>query len=123
MSTITVTNIKATGETASRAAIGVAAVLLQYKHSTNTILSSQNVSSVTDEATGKYDTFFTSQFSSANYSGVAMGRGYHSIMDTNADSKEAGSLLVRTWYVSNTSGGRTNIDLEDNSLICTGVLA
>ena len=123
MSTLQVTNIQATGETASRAVSGVAGVLLQYDHNNTTILSSQNVSSVTDEATGKYDTFFTAQFSSANYSGVAMGRGYNSIMDTNSSSKEAGSLLIRTWFASNTSGGRTNIDLLDNSLICTGDLA
>ena len=123
MSTITVTNIQATGETASRAVAGVSAVLVQFDHVAETTLSSQNVSSCVDHTLGKYLTSFTSHFASANYSGVAMGRGYTSIMDTDSNSKTAGSLLVRTWYANSTAGGRFSIDLSDNSLICAGDLA
>ncbi len=50
MSTITVTNIKATGETASRPVSGVAGAWLDYNQSGPSIDDSYNISSVTDSA-------------------------------------------------------------------------
>jgi len=68
MSTLQVTNIKATGETASRAVSGVAAAWVNYKGtSTNTIRDSLNISSVTDNTTGDYTNNFTNSMSSADY--------------------------------------------------------
>ena len=70
MSTITVTNIKATGETASRAATGVAGAWCDYSGSGTTLLASSNVSSATDNGTGDYTFNLTNAFGSANYTGV-----------------------------------------------------
>ena len=55
MSTITVTNIKATGESASRAATGVAAAWVNF-NGTGTIATrdSNNVSRLSDKGTGRY---------------------------------------------------------------------
>ena len=67
MSTITVTNIKATGETASRSATSVAAVIVRYNMSGAIQGTSINVSSITDSATGRLSPQFTNAFTNANY--------------------------------------------------------
>jgi phage FluMu protein gp41 len=69
MSTLKVTNIQATGETASRAVSGVAAAWVNF-NGTGTIATrdSQNVSSLTDNSTGDYTVNYSSNFSIANYS-------------------------------------------------------
>jgi hypothetical protein len=60
MSTITVTNIKATGETASRAVSGVAAAWVSFNgNSTIAIIQSLNVSSLNDDGTGQYGVVYT----------------------------------------------------------------
>ena len=67
MSTLTVTNIKATGETASRAVSGVAAAWVNFNGSgTVAIRDSVNITSVADAGTGKYGINYTNSFSSAN---------------------------------------------------------
>ena len=68
MSTITVTNIKATGETASRSATGVAAAWVNFD-GTGTIATrdSVNVASLTDNATGDYAVNLTNSMSTANF--------------------------------------------------------
>ena len=66
MSTITVTNIKATGETASRSVSGVAGASLKMSGNTGDTTSfSLNVASVTDNGTGDYTLNITSAFSQA----------------------------------------------------------
>jgi hypothetical protein len=67
MSTITVTNIKATGETASRAATGVAASYAQVDGDPVGLNGSFNVASATDVATGRFDIAFTNNMSAATY--------------------------------------------------------
>ena len=70
MSTLTVTNIKATGETDSRAVSGVAAAWVNL-NGTGTVAirdSNGNVSSITDNATGQYTVTLTNAFGGANYS-------------------------------------------------------
>ena len=68
MSTLTVTNIQATGETASRAVSGVAAAWLNFNGTgTVAIRDSNNVSSLTDNGTGQYDVTVSNAFSSALY--------------------------------------------------------
>ena len=68
MSTITVTNIKATGETASRDTSGVAGSYGYFNQTTGAAAGySQNISSYTDSATGKADYNFTNVFSNADY--------------------------------------------------------
>ena len=68
MSTITVTNIKATGETASRAVSGVAAAWVNMNGTgTVAIGDRQNVSSLTDGGTGLYDINISSAFNNINF--------------------------------------------------------
>ena len=69
MSTITVSNIKATGETASRAVSGVAAAWANIDGtlSTPAARDSLNQSSITDVTTGIYDMNFTSAMANGNY--------------------------------------------------------
>ena len=70
MSTITVTNIKATGETASRPVSGVAAVWVNFDGNAGTIATrdSVNVSGLTDVGTGLYTIAFTNNMGNGNYS-------------------------------------------------------
>lgn len=80
MSTITVTNIKATGETASRAVSGVAASYATIGQSQipQSILKSFNVASVTDNGIGLTSINYTNDFSDANYIttyGIRDGQG------------------------------------------------
>ena len=72
MSTLTVTNIKATGETASRAVSGVAAAWVNLDVNT-AIRDSTNVSSATDNGSGDYTQNLTSAMSNASYSTQASG--------------------------------------------------
>lgn len=68
MSTLKVTNIQATGETASRAVSGVAAAWVNF-NGTGTIAArdSVNVASLTDNGTGAYTINFTSNMANANF--------------------------------------------------------
>jgi hypothetical protein len=68
MSTITVTNIKATGETASRSATSVgAAWAMADMDGDDAIEDSFNFASVVDNGTGDYELNFTNSMSSATY--------------------------------------------------------
>ena len=66
MSTLTVTNIKATGETASRAVSGVAAAWAHFNFG-SVIQDSVNFSSLTDNSTGKSSLNITSAMGNATY--------------------------------------------------------
>ena len=69
MSTLTVTNIKASGETASRSATGVAAAWVNFNGTgTIAIRDSVNVSSLTDNDIGYYTVSSTNAFNNSNYS-------------------------------------------------------
>jgi len=71
MSTLTVTNIKKTGETASRDASGVAAAWANFDGTgTVAIRDSMNVASITDDGTGVYRLGLSNSFSNINYSGA-----------------------------------------------------
>ena len=75
MSTLTVTNIKATGETASRSATSVAAAWVNLDGTgTATLRDSLNITSVTDDGTGRYDFAITNAMSNTNYVINASGR-------------------------------------------------
>ena len=76
MSTLKVTNIQATGETASRAVSGVAAAWADANASGAVSLDdSFNISSMDDDGTGDYGFNFTSSFASTAYCPQATGRG------------------------------------------------
>jgi len=86
MSTLKVTNIQATGETASRAVSGIAAASGAVNTSTFGAIESNNVSSYTDRATGSVYANLSNAFASTSYitvsgsSSVAIG----SMSTTNA---------------------------------------
>ena len=67
MSTITVTNIKATGETASRSATSVAGAWVTKNLDGTAIEDSVNVSSITDVGTGIATYTFTNNFANNTY--------------------------------------------------------
>ncbi len=73
MSTLTVSNIKKTGETASRDVLGVAAAWVNF-NGTGTVATrdSVNVSSLTDNGTGNYDVNFSSDMANADYSAAGV---------------------------------------------------
>ena len=69
MSTLKVTNIQATGETASRAVSGVAAAWVNFNGiGTVAIRDSFNVASITDNGTGDYTENYSNSFSAVDYS-------------------------------------------------------
>ncbi len=77
MSTLTVTNIKATGETASRSATGIAAAWINF-NGTGTIATrdSFNVSGLIDLTLGQYDVEFTSDMGNDDYNVSGYGNTY-----------------------------------------------
>jgi hypothetical protein len=68
MSTLTVTNIKATGETASRAVSGVAAAWVSFIAAGSvSIRNSLNTSSIDDNGTGNFRVNFSTSFATNDY--------------------------------------------------------
>jgi hypothetical protein len=115
MSTLQVTNIKKTGETASRDVSGVAAAWINFNGTgTVAIRESMNVSSITDNASGKYTTNFSSSFSSTNYALAGYARRDNDndtaamIITANAsDAKTTSAFRVKINYADN--GGSVNV--------------
>jgi len=98
MSTITVTNIKATGETASRAVSGVAASWVNFNGTgTIAIRDSINVASLTDSGTGDYRVNFTDSMANINYSSTT---GFTADSLGNGDNRWPTIIMsVTTSYV------------------------
>lgn len=102
MSTLKVTNIQATGETASRAVSGVAAAWVNviYTSGTPSTIGSLNSSSLTDNSTGNYGVNFTNNFNDNNERAVSgtgcsgTGAG-NSITVSHADISNTGSQGVK----------------------------
>jgi hypothetical protein len=68
MSTLTVTNIKKTGDTVSRDVSGVAAAWVNFNGTgTVVIRDSVNISSLIDTGTGVYNLSFSNDMAAANY--------------------------------------------------------
>jgi hypothetical protein len=104
MSTLTVSNIKATGETASRAVSGVAAAWVNFNGTgTIAVRDSVNVASLTDSATGDYLVNFTNNMSNSDYVGnvTANPSGYAGAYG-GSDSRATGSLGTKIVDTSNT---------------------
>ena len=71
MSTIKVTNIQATGETVSRAVLGIAPVWINFNGTgTPSTTKSQNTSSITDNGTGQYHIAITNAMADANFAAL-----------------------------------------------------
>ena len=110
MSTLKVTNIQATGETASRAVSGVAAAWVNFVGAgTIAARDSVNVSSLTDNGTGDYSVNYTSAMATGNNSASALstrdvsasqvGMFHHNSL--NAGSVRIVELAVSTFYDPN----------------------
>jgi|DEB0MinimDraft_6_1074348.scaffolds.fasta_scaffold136010_1 hypothetical protein len=89
MSTITVTNIQATGETASRAVSGVAAAWVNFNGTgTIAIRDSQGVSGLVDNGSGDYTVNFSNNMGNTNYAWSGVG-------DYTTGSAQAGVVNQR----------------------------
>ena len=73
MSTLKVTNIQATGETASRATEGVAAASISMNETTAGINGSFYTSSLTDIGTGNFQPNWTNNMGNVNYAVSGIG--------------------------------------------------
>ena len=124
MSTIDVSNLNDGTTTVATTFItnGPAKARVQYDQSSAAISDSFNMSSVTDSSTGNFRTNFTSSMSNSNYCSVGMVRTYH-INSSSSDDKTVTGELHQTFYVSNTSGGRTSHDVGRCSVSYHGDLA
>ena len=96
MSTITVTNIKATGETASRSATGVAAAWCNFDSDAPNIRDSINTSSVTDGGNCNYTYNFSSNMGNVNY----VPAGYIKDGASNNYSRVLASIDADTYSTS-----------------------
>jgi len=127
MSTITVTNIKATGETINRPVAGVAAAYADFNTSSNdTIEDSVNIASKTDNGTGDSTLNYTNNMASANYSSQAnasinaIGNSNVYAADILASGKLAASCRMQAFYDPSTV---TGVDSDHQSLLIHGDLA
>jgi len=114
MSTLKVTNIQATGETASRAVSGVAAAWLNMNgQGTIAIRDSFNVASLTDVGTGQQKANYTNAMTNANYNislAATNNIGINFEMDITLADGNINASYVQ-WFTSTGSG----TSLYDNS--------
>ena len=108
MSTLKVTNIQATGETASRAVSGVAAAWGTKNSAGTSILDSFNISSLSDSGTGVAQWNYSNNFANVNYcfsSGVRAAGARYIAADTS-------KILVSSLEVSTYNSSVSNSDIE-----------
>ena len=124
MSTLTVTNIQATGETASRSVSGVAAAWCNFNQATPAITDSINVSSVSDDSNGKHTISFSSNFGSTTYatsvyfrrnSDADAGGGYYG--SNSSDTKTSSAMKFKAIYIDT-----NDQNLTDYTELCTHFL-
>ena len=111
MSTLKVSEIVATGETAGRAVSGVAAAWVNFDGTgTVAIRDSFNVASLTDNGTGDYNVNFTSSFASANHAGSGLsGDDGHFLSYRNGIGLNSASTA--NIAITAHAGSRTDMDL------------
>tara|TARA_R110000796_G_scaffold246854_1_gene371931 strand:- start:38 stop:406 length:369 start_codon:yes stop_codon:yes gene_type:complete len=122
MSTLKVTNIQATGETASRAVSGVAAAWVNFNGTgTVAVRNSSNVSSLTDVTSGTYSVNFASSMSAADFaiSGVTAPVAAQDL-DFYTDGPQNTASLARVY---NTQPGISSADAGYMLLSIHGDLA
>ena len=129
MSTLKVTNIQATGETATRAVSGIAAAWVNYTPASATVLDSINVSTLTDNGVGDTSVNYTSSMVSANYTQVCGAVNSASVSTANvigrtrsSDFKLAGSTRLSVGY-STPTALFTLFDYQEASTVIHGDLA
>jgi hypothetical protein len=107
MSTLTVTNIKKTGETASRDVSGVAAAWVNFNGTgTVSIEESFNAASITDLGTGTYRTTFTTSFTTTRHSTTGGCGGYPSSFDSfvSFDPASSSASYQSIWCLDRDNG-------------------
>jgi hypothetical protein len=116
MSTLKITNIQATGETATRAVSGVAAAWVNFNGTgTIAIRDSVNVGSITDRGTGNYTVNYSNAFnSSTSFAPVAGAHqsGVNYVMCPSTGGRTSGSNIIDTATTSYTG---VDCDLVDQS--------
>ena len=120
MSTLKVTNIQATGETASRAVSGVAAAWVNFNGvGTIAVRDSVNVASLTDNGTGNYAVNFSNNMSSTNYSYATSSNGGDSgyLRETQQGTVSSGSFSYLAKYWSGITTANADDALYQNVLI------
>lgn len=111
MSTLTVTDIRRTGETASRSTRGVAASWLNFDGTgTIAIRDSQNIASIVDNGTGDYTQNLTNLMADTGYSiqvsaNHANSTNYSSTAGLSAD---AGGAVTKTTSAAKMGTGSSN---------------
>ena len=131
MSTITVTNIKATGETASRSVSGVSAAWVNFNGvSSTSINDSLNVSSLTDVGAGRTTVTFSNSFVNTNYAMSTsirkdndVANGSETLRTFNNSPKAVGSLFLVSYYVNPSAGTSGYFDSPENGAHFMGDLA
>lgn len=105
MSTLKVTNIQATGETASRAVSGVAAAWVNF-NGTGTIAArdSENVSSLTDNGTGDYTVNINNDMANGNY---CVTQATAQTNDTGDGQRDNNANFAPTVYLAGSLRGFT----------------
>ena len=121
MSTLKVTNIQATGETASRAVSGVAAAFERH-NSSHTIVSSLNVSSLSDNGTGDTSVSYTNAFAAADQI-IVGSAGAESTSNRIVASIQTEASLSTSHRYQVANGTFTVIDPTVNCTIAHGDLA
>jgi hypothetical protein len=126
MSTITVTNIKATGETASRSATSVgAAWAMADMDGDDAIEDSFNFASVVDNGTGDYELNFTNSMSSASYAKSGNNGNKSKSTSSATINRPAVSTSSAYKFTSNfvSSSSEGAYDADDISAVIHGDLA
>ena len=122
MSTLQVTNIQATGETASRAVSGVAAAWVNFNGSgTIAARDSYNLSSLTDNGTGLYDVNFSNSMNNDDYAYSVNGGGGSTHALGNITDSGTFTSYVSLRYRRNDNN--STLDAQEAAVIIIGDLA
>ena len=123
MSTITVTNIQATGETASRAVSGVCGAWMTMTGDGSAIDASFNTSSLTDTTTGQFTQNYTNSFNNVHYCWCGQQENTFSGTGAIIAHNHSTKTVSGTEFFTYTTGSGGNIDTEENCTQVVGDLA
>mgnify|MGYP003633299371 FL=1 len=98
---------------------GLAKAWCNYRGTTNVIGNSFNISSVSDDATGRFTESYSTSFNDDNYSFTGSASQYH----IKTLARATGSTQFEHFYASGTSGQRTLTDPADSNTSSHGDLA
>ena len=123
MSTIVISNIKATGETASRAVSGVAAAWMTMAGDGSAIDDSFNTASLTDNGAGDFTQNYSNAFSSVHYSWCGQQESTYSTTAVIIAHQHSGKTTSATQFYTYRTGAGSNADTEENCTQVVGDLA